>query len=79
MPDDQEPELPVITAIHNAYQKQMPNESVYKHLSMIENYLRAQAEGDKVVRRKKARLTIADKLKLIKGSQAMQALLDYCE
>jgi hypothetical protein len=72
-------DLLVIQAIKNAHQKPLPEESVYKHVMMLSNYLKAAAESDRVEHRKTAKLAIARKLETLANSRAMRTLQDYCE
>ncbi len=61
------------------YQKPVPNESVYKHLRMLVNYLREQADYDPVEDRKEAFSMVADRLNKVAEGTACRKLQDYGE
>lgn len=63
----------------NTYQKPLPNESVYKHLRMLVNYLREQADHDFLDVRREAFSMVADRLSKVAEGAACRKLQDYGE
>ena len=67
------------SSVKSAYQKPLPNESIYKHLMMLSQFCASAAERDKVETRSKAFLDTAVKLRKLAGSRAVKKLMDYSE